>query len=112
MTRKQDRKEINQTIPVVDVINGGEFGELINITTEGLMVISDQPRSPHSIFQLSLQLPTELEGSLTLELGADCLWCREATNFNRHWAGLQIIDISDQGLKQIEQLILLYSESE
>jgi hypothetical protein len=112
MTRKQARIEISQNIPVQDTINGGIFGELVNITSEGLMVMCEVPRAPHSIFQLSLQLPVELEGSNTLELGADCLWCREATNFNRHWAGLQIIDISDQGLRQIEQLILLYSKDE
>jgi hypothetical protein len=110
MTRKLERKEIVQPIHIRDVINGGSFGELVNITAEGLMVITDQPLTPHSIFQLVLDLPGELEGSNTLELGADCLWCRDAVNFNRHWAGFHIIDISEQGLNQIQQLILLYSK--
>ena len=112
MTRRLERKELSQTISIHDVINDKYFGELVNITTEGLMVMTDQPRSPHSIFQLRLDLPGELEGSDTVVVGADCLWCREASNFNRHWAGLHIIDASEQAINQIHQLILLYSKEE
>jgi PilZ domain len=111
MARKLERKELNQTVVIHDMINGGIFGELVNITTEGLMVMTDREIETQAIFQLALQLPEQLEGSDQLILGADCLWCRRAENFHRYWAGFQIIDASEQALAQIEALINLYGRN-
>jgi hypothetical protein len=109
MTRRLERKELIQPIAVNDTINGGVFGELVNITTEGLMVMTDREIETQAIFQLALQLPEMMAGSDILVLGADCLWCRRAENFYRYWAGFQIIDASDHAVEQIEALINLYS---
>ncbi len=111
MTRKLERRELTQSITVNDTINGGVFGELVNITTEGLMVITDREIESQAIFQLALQLPEPLGGSDMLVLGADCLWCRRAENFYRYWAGFQIIDVSDHAVQQIEALIDLYAKT-
>ena len=110
MARKLERKEINQTIDIIDVINGGKFGELINITIEGLMAMTEREIPTQSIYQLSIKRPVELRGSDTVELGADCLWCRKDENFHRFWAGFQIIDASDNAVKQIEDLIEAYTK--
>ena len=108
--RKHERKELNQSIPIVDVINGGDFGELVNVTVEGIMVITDKEIPTQSIYQLSLRLPIEIAGSNTVELGADCLWCRKVENFHRYWAGFHIIDASDTAMAQIEELIKHYAK--
>lgn len=110
MARKLERKELSQTIAVHDVINGGVFGELVNVTTEGIMVMTDREIETQAIFQLSLELPEPLIGSSQILLGADCLWCRRAENFSRYWAGFQIIDASELALEQVEALIDLYAK--
>ncbi len=110
MARKLERKEINQTIDVIDVINGGKFGELLNITVEGIMLMTNEEIPTQSIYQLCIKLPIELHGTNTVELGGDCLWCRKDENFHRFWAGFQIIDASDTAVKQIEDLIAAYSK--
>lgn len=109
-SRKHERSVLNQSINIIDMLNGGGFGELINISPEGLMVMTESEVPTHSIYQLELELPAELIGSNRISLGADCLWCRQAENFDRYWAGFQIIDVSDQALQQIEKLIESYSE--
>lgn len=111
MTRRLERKRLTQAIPVHDVINGGLFGELVNITSEGLMIMTDREIETQAIFQLSLELPEPLLGSAQLLLGADCLWCRRAENFTRYWAGFQVIDASDLAMQQIDTLIDLYARS-
>jgi hypothetical protein len=110
MARKLERKQINQTIEVTDIINGGRFGELINITVEGLMAMTETEIPTQSIYQFSIKLPVDLHGSNTVELGADCLWCRKDENFHRFWGGFQIIDAADTAVKQIEDLIEAYSK--
>jgi hypothetical protein len=109
--RKHERKELNQSIAIVDIINGGQFGELVNATVEGIMVITEKEIPTQSIYQLSLQLPVSIAGSSIVELGADCLWCRKVKNFSRFWAGFQIIDASDTAIEQLEELITHYGKS-
>ena len=108
--RKHERTEIHQAVQIIDVINGGRFGELVNLSIEGMMVITDYEIATHSIYQLSLQLPVEVSGSSTLELGADCLWSRPIENSDRFWAGFQIIDASDTAMAQIENLVSDHSK--
>lgn len=108
--RRHQRTEINQTIPIIDMINGGVFGELVNVTVEGIMVITDTEIPINSIYQLALQLPAEFGDNHSLEVGADCLWCRKIENFHRYWAGFQIIDASDTAFAQLEQLISHYGK--
>ena len=109
MARKLERKELNQGIVILDTINGGVFGELVNITTEGLMMMADREIETQAIFQLALQLPEPIKGSNQIIVGADCLWCRRAENFYRYWAGFQIIDASEIALAQLEVLIDVYA---
>lgn len=110
MARKLERFELNETITIDDVINGGRFGEVLNVTTEGLMVMTEKEIPTQSIYQLRLNLPVAINGSTIIELGADCLWCRQTENFHRHWAGLHIIDASDEAMAQLEQLIEHYKK--
>lgn len=107
--RRRERKELSHTIEILDVINGGVFGELVNVTVEGMMAIVDREIPTQSIFQLSFQLPEKINNSDRVELGADCLWCRKADNFHRFWAGFQIIDASDDAIQQLEILIEKYT---
>lgn len=108
--RKYERREPTQSVTILDVINGGEFGELVNVSVEGIMVMTEQEIPTQSIYQLSLQLPTEIKGRTTVELGADCLWCRKVENFHRYWAGFHIIDASDLALEQLQEMIAQYSK--
>lgn len=103
--RKNRRVELDQPINIVDIINGGEIGELVNVSIGGIMIMSDREIPTHSIFQLSLQLPAEIQGSKTIEVGTDSLWCREIENFHRYWVGFHIIDASDAALAQLVELI-------
>lgn len=109
MPRESERKTPNQIIIVQDMINGTELGELVNISQNGIMIISDNETQTQAIFQMALSLPEDIAGSSTLQLGADCLWCRKVENFHRYWAGFQIIDCSDQARKQIDALLQDYS---
>ena len=111
MNRKQKRIVLNQPIEINDVINGGKFGELINISTEGLMVMTKCFIPTQAIYQLSINLPASLQGKESLDLGADCLWCHREEHSIHYWAGLQIIDASDTAMYQIRELIAHYKNS-
>lgn len=107
--RAQERKELNQPITVQDIINNRPIGELVNISANGLMLITEEHIETNSIFQLSLRMPNEINGHSNLDVGVDCLWCRKVDNFNRYWAGFQVIDASDETNEIIQLLIENYT---
>ena len=108
--RKLERREINRTVRIRDVIANALVGELVNITTEGMMLISDREVTTNSIFQLRLELPEPINNFTTIDVGVDCLWCRTADNFGRFWSGYQIIDASPAAIATIEALISNYAD--
>lgn len=108
--RKLERQELNTSILIHNAMTGELVGELVNLTVEGLMIMSDHEMSSNSIFQFRLDIP-DLPGTRgNIEIGVDCLWSRPAENFNRHWSGYQIIDASAEALQTIDALINAYSD--
>jgi hypothetical protein len=110
MARKLERRTLSKSISITNQLTGEAFGELINITTEGLMIISDEDIETGSIFQLVLNLAEPIDDEMSIELGADCLWCRKVENLTRFWSGFQIIDASEKAVQQIEALIDSFGE--
>ena len=107
-SRSQQRIELHQPIPIIDAITNEAFGELANISSGGLMISTGRDIPIDSIYQLTLQLPFDIEESKIISIGADCLWCRNTENSSHYWAGFQIIDISDQGQDQLKELMSHY----
>lgn len=103
--RKLERKELSETVAVRDVLTCQKIGEVVNITTEGMMILADTQLNSHSVFMFELQLPKAIDGEQTIQLGVDCLWCKHSDNFDRFWTGFQIIDADEQTTRCIETLI-------
>ena len=104
--RAYPRKRVNEKIQIKDINSGKLVGNLVNISTGRLMLLSDTPLTPNRLFQFSLALPTPINGIPVIEFGAECLWVQDVAATNGPcWAGFQIIDISDLDTTLIEQLI-------
>ncbi len=109
--RKLQRHEFLLPIAVIDTLTGDSLGALVNINIEGLMVMGNVAIDGNRLYQVELQLPDTIHGHDKVALGIDCLWSRRDEEYERHWAGFQIIDVSQDALKVIEHLIRDYSET-
>ena len=109
--RKLPRQTLSRVVPVEDVINGGAFGELVNLTADGLMAITDHPVTPRAVFQLALRLPESIAGADRIVIGADCLWSRCSDDYHRYWAGFSIIDIAEDDRERLATLLTDYGQS-
>ena len=109
--RVSPRKRVNEKIQIRDLNTGELLGNLVNISTGGLMLLSQVALTPNRLFQLSLALPAPIDGIPVIEFGAECLWVQDNVETNGPcWAGFQIIDISDLGTMLIEHLIKAWTE--
>lgn len=109
--RALERHGIAAAVDVYDNLRDVYIGRLVNIHSEGLMVIGDIRLEEDKLYKLDLHLPEHVNGRNTIHLGVDCLWTRNADHNDKHWAGFTIIDISPQGADDIRALVELLGES-
>jgi len=103
--RQLPRKVASQHIQVEDINTGRHLGEVVNLTSEGLMMISSEPVENNLVFQLNLKLRKPFRGQGHLNLGVESLWCSAANEAQRFWTGFRIIDVSLDSIELIESLI-------
>ena len=108
--RQQQRVQLHKPISVININTHKVMGALVNITTEGFMLMSDTLIESNRIYSISLLLPDAMSGHKQVDLGTDCLWSRVEAEGERYWAGFQIIDASRSALDRIEALIGEFSQ--
>jgi hypothetical protein len=103
--RTQARHGINAHVDVYDRLRDIYLGRLVNIHSEGLMLVGDVAVEEDRIYTLDLHLPVPLNGRESLQLGVDCLWVREADQEGKYWAGFAIIDLAPEAAADIHLLV-------
>ena len=109
-TRRKRRYAPTQTIQVIDAFTGNELGSLVNITCEGMMLVSAERIEPNRIYQINLQLPETIKDTNSIDVVIDCLWSKHSGSQEVYWAGCAIIDSDEHANNIIEELIASYGE--
>lgn len=104
--RKSTRKIADQVLEVSDQITGTQIGRVVNISAEGLMLLSQEPIVTGSVYQLRMDLPGQNGEDKQVAFGAEAVWTSEATQPDSFWTGFRIIDISSEDVLSIDDLIL------
>jgi hypothetical protein len=108
--RTSPRKQVTEKIDIIDINRDEYLGNLVNISAGGFMLLCSTPPPTNQLFQVRMSLPTSIDHVDHIDLGAECLWCNAVSESGSWWAGFQIIDISDQGIRLIEQLFAKWTE--
>ncbi len=109
---EQRRAKREQTIFYLEVMDAEidqPLGRLVDVTTEGIMVVHDNPLAVNREYRINVAIPRELNGSSIIAFKAVCRWCRQSVNQDYFDAGLQIVDISPNDQLRIEQVMKYYS---
>lgn len=109
--RELERHTINGDVDVYDSLRDLYVGRLVNIHTQGLMIMGNLALEEDRIYTLDLHLPEPVNGQMVIQLGADCLWARDADLAGKHWIGFSIIDASPQSIESIRALVTLFGEA-
>lgn len=103
--RKTDRIDAHDVgLGVFNAIDGEQLGIISNLSDGGLMLITGRELFAGGILQLRIDLPVAV-GPDAMLLGAKVLWCAPAHSPNEHWAGLEIIDVSDTDRDRLGKLL-------
>jgi hypothetical protein len=104
--RHSQRKVANEVLIIADQITETQIGRVVNISAEGLMLLSNEPMVTGSVYQLDLILPTQKNDQDKISFAAEAVWCTEASQPESFWSGFHIIEIATEDILIIDELIL------
>ncbi|MDX1775732.1 MAG: PilZ domain-containing protein [Desulfobulbales bacterium] len=103
--RKLTRVQLIYYLRIFDSNTGTNIGHLVDITTEGIMVISEEPVPVNKDYTFIMHLPKTMSGREKIQFKAHCLWCRLDINPDFYVSGYRIMEIQPDELMTIKALI-------
>jgi hypothetical protein len=101
--RSSERRPNRRLTKVFDLETGICMGRLANISTGGMMLITNKPYENGDRFQVSIQLGGVAIIKTELEAEVEVRWCKRDAN-PRFWAvGFKFQDLAFEDLMIIEQ---------
>ncbi|MBU1042968.1 MAG: PilZ domain-containing protein [Candidatus Omnitrophica bacterium] len=103
--RKIKRRHLIYYLRVYDAANDRLIGHIADISTDGIMIISESSIAPDKEFVLKMIMPQQLEGTKELMFKASSLWSKKDVNPDFYANGFKIQDINTADRELIEYLI-------
>jgi c-di-GMP-binding flagellar brake protein YcgR len=102
--RRNHRVTIPEHPQILDAHSGEVIGQLVNLSSDGLMIASANRIQNNTVLQM--RIPLVRDGHhLEIRIGAESLWCEDANDSGTHWSGFQIIDISPEDQRILDRVI-------
>ena len=103
--RKLKRRHLIYYLRVFDRNTDALVGHLVDIASEGILLISERSVETDQIFQLKMVLPAEILGKEQLHFDARCVRCQKDINPDFFNIGFQLQKVVRNHFLVIEQLI-------
>ena len=103
--RKLKRRHLIYYLRVFDRATGRQVGHLVDLTPDGIMVMSERPIRVGRTIGLRMALPSQGGQEGTLEFDATSMWTSHDVNPDFYDTGFKLSKVSRKHLAQIETLI-------
>lgn len=103
--RSQQRWNLVHHLKVVKAENNQTIGHLVDVTTEGMMLISEEAIPLNQVYNLRMEIPTEENIPQMIALTAESLWTKKDVNPAFHDTGFRLINPSKRAINAITRLI-------
>jgi len=103
--RIRKRRHLSCLLRVFDRNTGDAVGHLVDITTEGIRLLTDNPLKTGADYELNLDLSSIMNFEQRVVFDAHCIWQEQEFSSGSYNYGFKILKISKKGREIIEQLI-------
>jgi hypothetical protein len=86
------RHHLKYFLKVYNRKTGKAIGYIVNISQEGLRLVSHIPLLTHSVFQFRIKLPREIDGERNIDFDALSCWCRPDVSPDCFDTGFKIVE--------------------
>ena len=107
--RKPKRRFIMYYTRIFDRSTGAVLGYIIDLSSEGAMLVSEEPFVVHKLYRLRMDVPEEFEIKACLDFEAVCVWSRtDAADPRFYESGLHLESVPGEDIAMIERIIQEY----
>ncbi len=110
--RKLERRHLIYYLRVFDQETDQLLGHLVNVSPEGVMLISENPLETEKRFQLCMHFPDKIFGKEGLTIKAQSVWCKRDINPAFYDIGFKIEELAWDDATVLKELIDRFSFSE
>jgi hypothetical protein len=103
--RGLERRHLIFYLRVMEQGTPAVLGFLVDLTTEGFMLMSEKPLPVGKKFKLSMRVPRGASPDKVIEFSALSKWCHTSVNPDLFDAGFEMLEITPAAYKQIRTLI-------
>ncbi len=100
-----ERYQLVFNLELIDVRTGEPIGYLIDISTEGLMLASEEPHKVEGRYRMRIPLPTDYDGYDAIEIEATAAWTKPAMNPYFHRSGFRELQLVSGPHEALDRLI-------
>jgi hypothetical protein len=84
------------------------LGQIGNISSAGVLLLTEEEPELHQFLELRVELPREIDGRSSVEFRAEVMWIEPLANTGFLGCGLAFRRITDDQLEILEELIKDY----
>jgi hypothetical protein len=103
--RKEERHQLMFHTRVVDADSGATLGQLVDLSSKGLMVASETAFEEGRRYRLLIPLPVPFDGYSELRLWARVAWTAPAMHPSYHRNGFKDLELPDEQWRAFERLV-------
>lgn len=92
--RRRPRKNTPHRINVLDNDTGRSLGRIVDITADGLMLVTKGPIEPGREFMVKILLPSMLQNRTDIVAAAKVVWCKQDRNPSFYKIGFQFVNLA------------------
>jgi hypothetical protein len=108
--RKFDRIHLIHYLRMFNRKTGILVGNLVDLTEEGLQLISETPIEPGRILEIRMEFPEEVDGQQELHLNAEAIWCDHQLDPDLFSVGCKLLPVTPTQVGIIQDLINNYQD--
>jgi hypothetical protein len=103
--RKEHRRHIIYYLQILEPESKKVIGRLVDITSIGIMIISEMALEPGKEFALQIALPEEFQEDRHIDLIGESVWCHKDVNPDYYAIGFKIEPPNEAAAGLIQKLI-------
>ena len=102
--RKLKRRYLLYYMRIYDGVSRQQIGNLVDITTKGIMIVGDHPIPAGQIAQLRMELTNEVSEKPYMEISAISKWCEPDVTPDHFNTGFEIQNLAPEDAEIIQRI--------
>jgi hypothetical protein len=102
--RKTKRRCLLCYLRIYDATTHQQIGDLVDITSRGIMIVSEHPFPEGKTTRLRMELTKEVAEKPFMEFSAQSKWCEPYLTPNTYNTGFEILDLSSEDIEIVQRI--------